>query len=150
MPDIIIGFDGAFRFLSNFYFCDLQYEGRSYMTAEHAYQAAKTTDWELKDAISQLQSPATAKKMGKLLPLRPGWRTARIDVMRQVVDAKFGPRNPYLIDLLLSTKDIRLWHGNDHHDNFWGRCRCADCEQVMPQDWLGKILMERRRVLEAG
>lgn len=150
MADLIIGFDGAFRFLSNFYLCDIVYEGFRYPSVEHAYQAAKSTDPEVKDALAQLRSPATAKKMGKLLPLRPGWKTARIHVMRELVTIKFGPRNPYLVDALRDTNGMELWHGNDHHDNFWGRCRCDDCRTLPQHDWLAKLLMERRGELEAG
>jgi ribA/ribD-fused uncharacterized protein len=150
MPDLIIGFDGAMRFLSNFYFCDVLHEGRRYRSVEHAYQAAKTNDWELKEAMAELRSPASAKKMGKLLPLRPGWKTARVDVMRQLVAAKFGPDNPYLVDALLDTKQMTLWHGNTHHDNFWGKCRCDDCRDVAQLNKLGILTEERRSELQRG
>lgn len=40
-------FDGTkYRFLSNFWPAIVFYDGLEYPTTEHAYQAAKTLDWE--------------------------------------------------------------------------------------------------------
>lgn len=37
-------FDGEYDFLSNFYPCDIKFEGLLYNSNEAAYQAAKTID----------------------------------------------------------------------------------------------------------
>ena len=44
--EVINEFQGKYRFLSNFYPCDIVYEGIQYPSTEHAYQAAKTLDTE--------------------------------------------------------------------------------------------------------
>ena len=39
-------FDGEYRFLSNFYVCQVTYNDITYNSSEHAYQAAKATNKE--------------------------------------------------------------------------------------------------------
>ena len=44
MESEILSFDGEFAFLSNFSPSLLEYEGLTYPTLEHAFQAAKSLD----------------------------------------------------------------------------------------------------------
>ena len=39
-------FEGDYRFLSNFHPCEIIRDGDKYASVEHAYQAAKTIDFE--------------------------------------------------------------------------------------------------------
>jgi len=41
-------FRGKYRFLSNFYYAEVNYEGIRYPTVEHAYQAAKTLSTDIR------------------------------------------------------------------------------------------------------
>ena len=145
MADTIIGFDGAFRFLSNFYMEKLVFEGLVYPSAEHAYQAAKTDDVTIRERFTVLRNPGTAKQIGKTLPLKEGWD--RVGTMRAVLDAKFT-LDTGLGPALLNLSDVTLFHGNDWHDNFWGGCSCEDCADRPHRNMLGLLLMQRRLELQ--
>lgn len=58
-------FAGEHRFLSNFAEVPVEYEGDTYPTVEHAFQAAKTYDPEERARVRAASSPVTAKRLGK-------------------------------------------------------------------------------------
>src|SRR5690348_9381030 len=64
-PNKIAEFQGEYRFLSNFWPAEVAYEGITYPTAEHAYQAAKTMDVNERKRIAALPTPAEAKAAGR-------------------------------------------------------------------------------------
>ena len=131
-------FKGEHAFLSNFYSCPLRMlDGLLYRTAEHAFQAMKVVgDPKAKEEIRKARNPNEAKRLGRKVKLRPAWDSIRIDVMRQVVRAKF--QNPELQRKLLETGDRKLIEGNNWGDSFWGVCGGKG------ENWLGKILMDLR------
>lgn len=145
---IISNFHGPWGFLTNFQLSELSWEGIKYPTVEHAYNAGKTLDLELRLRISDALTPGQAKKMGRALPLRPGWNeTVRYDVMWAVLWAKFTFR-PSRIDALLSTGDAYLSEGNTWHDQHWGNCLCGRPACSRPGDnHLGQMLMHLRAIL---
>lgn len=55
--DIICKFDGKFFFLSNFFESKVEYEGITYPTVEHAFQAAKTLDNDTRKKVAAAGSP---------------------------------------------------------------------------------------------
>src|SRR3954468_6821071 len=57
-PAAIDSFQGEYRFLSNFWPAGVEFEGITYPTAEHAYQAAKTLDVALRKRIAAEPTPA--------------------------------------------------------------------------------------------
>ena len=61
---MIHGFNNPYDFLSNFYACETEYEGQWYPTSEHAFQAAKTLDKDLRIFIKMAPTPGEAKKRG--------------------------------------------------------------------------------------
>ena len=65
MADPIHHFVGKYRFLSNFYLCQIHYEGIDYPSTEHAYQAAKTDKNEIRHIIACLDTPSEAKRAGQ-------------------------------------------------------------------------------------
>src|SRR5205807_6751720 len=81
-------FQGEYRFLSNFFPAEVIYEGITYPTSEHAYQAAKTLDPEQRKKIAAMKTPAEAKAAGRALMLRDDWETAKFIVMEDVVRYK--------------------------------------------------------------
>jgi len=60
----IKGFFGEYRFLSNFWFADVFYEGLVYPSVEHAFQAAKTFDIDERLDILKCAEPGEAKRLG--------------------------------------------------------------------------------------
>lgn len=136
----ITSFKGRYYFLSNFYPVEVAYEGIYYHSAEHAYQAAKTLDKDLRRKIAKLISAGHAKKQGRQLPLRADWEQVKLDVMWDVLWAKFG-QHKYLKDYLLLTGSAKLVEGNTWGDTYWGVCNGVG------ENHLGRLLMELRAEL---
>lgn len=133
----ITSFSGPYRFLSNFYPCNVIFEDVKYPSVEHAYQAAKTTDKEARKRIAKLFSPGRAKQAGRRLDLRQDWEQIKLGVMGTLVDRKFR-KDPRLRRLLLETGDARLEEGNNWGDTFWGTV------DGKGENHLGRILMAVR------
>ena len=137
--DTVIGpFDGVYRWLSNFYFAPAAYGFIVYPTSEHAYQAAKSFDNEVRVAIALLKTPGEAKRAGRKVVMRPDWEFAKIAVMYEIVKDKFL-RNPELAKKLLKTGDSILMEINDWGDQFWG------VSGGRGQNQLGIVLMRVRK-----
>ena len=68
---VIDSFGGEYSFLSNFHKCKVEFEGMTYHSVEHAFQAAKNPDPEYRRSVAAVGSPVTAKRMGKKTVLRP-------------------------------------------------------------------------------
>lgn len=141
---MINAFDAENAFLSNFYPSPIFVDGIMYPTVEHAFQAAKTLDFDVRAQISKLSTPGKAKRAGRTLNLREDWEEVKLDVMRDCVDEKFT--NPILKEKLLKTGGHVLVEGNTWHDNFWGSCMCDRC-RGQGRNELGKILMKLRAEL---
>jgi len=140
---IISRFRGRYKFLSNFYEAEFEYEGIWYKTVEHAYQERKATTEEYRQKIRIAPNAMSAARLGrsKSCPLRTDWLDIKGDVMRPIVEAKFS-QNPYLMKMLLDTGDAYLVEGNYWHDNYFGSCSCKECqEKEQPLNMLGRILM---------
>jgi ribA/ribD-fused uncharacterized protein len=138
-PSVIESFDGKFKFLSNFYSCDVFYDGLMYKNAEAAYQSAKTTDLKTRLYFKNM-FPSEAKKHGRKLPLRKDWEEIKYDIMLEIVRNKFK-WNKDLKQKLLATKQVLLIEGNWWKDTYWGMC------EGVGQNNLGKILMQVRKEL---
>lgn len=136
MKPKIDSFSGNFAFLSNFHQAPLQYEGYTYPTVEHAFQAAKTLDPSERAAIRDAASPGKAKRLGRKASLRPDWNSVRISIMEQLLRIKFS--DPWLKECLDITKGAELIEGNTWNDTFWGVCNGEG------QNNLGKLLMAIR------
>lgn len=132
-------FLGKYRFLSNFYPCNIEYNGKKYTSTEHAFQAAKTLDESWHDRIQNAETPGVAKKLGKQAPMRPDWESTKIGVMEDLLRIKFNI--PELKEKLLETGNRELIEGNFWNDCFWGVCEGKGTNH------LGKLLMKVRNEL---
>ena len=137
---MIAGFQGKYRFLSNFWPAPLIWGGIRYPTSEHAYQASKTKSRAERWYIAGLPTPGMAKRAGKRITLRKDWESIKLDTMSEIVFEKFT-QNPYLAKLLRDTKDEELVEVNTWGDTFWGVCNGTG------HNHLGKILMAVREKL---
>lgn len=135
---LIDGFQGEYRFLSNFWPAIVHLEGVKYESVENAYQAAKTIIPMERDKFRGLK-PGAAKRLGKKITLRDDWNSVKLEVMRELIVEKFNEHND-LNEMLMATGDATLIEGNYWHDNFWGDCFCCG----IGQNHLGEILMEVR------
>ena len=134
----IVSFTGAFKFLSNFYLCEMEYEGIVYPSSEHAYVAAKTTDIIQKYAIAEIDNPGEVKRLGRKLKIRSDWEVVKQPIMRSIVEAKFD-QNPELMEMLKMTRPHELVEGNSWGDTYWGQSPVGKGKNE-----LGKILMSIR------
>ncbi len=89
MKAVIDSFSGQYRFLSNFWLAPVTYEGITYPSSEHAYQAAKSLNKDIREAFSEINSPGEIKRLGQTITIRPDWEEVKINVMRDIVTAKF-------------------------------------------------------------
>ena len=138
--NVIKGFFGDYRFLSNYHYGTVRYDGESYRTLEHAFQAAKTLDLQQRKAIKALTTPKQARIMGQTVTLREDWETIKKDVMLELVTDKFSS-NSLLAQHLLDTGEKYLEETNTWGDKYWGVC---DGEG---ENHLGHILMKVRSKL---
>jgi ribA/ribD-fused uncharacterized protein len=137
-------FAGMYWFLSNFYPSAIVYDGLTYATVEHAYQASKAVHDADREAIRLAASPGAAKIIGRALNNRPGakradWDQVNLRIMRELIHLKFA--DPVLRAMLLATGSAELIEGNHWGDTFYGVCRGQGC------NWLGKILMAERTAI---
>ena len=125
---VIDSFGGEYSFLSNFHKCKVEFEGMTYPSVEHAFQAAKNPNPEYRGSV--------AKRMGKKTALRPDREEVKEGIMYELLISKFS--DPGLRDKLIATGDAELIEGNNHWDRYWGVCRGEG------QNKLGKLLMKVR------
>lgn len=135
----INGFNGEYRFLSNFYPVEIQLGGYTFPSSEHAYQALKTLDLAWVERIRKSTTPASAKRMGRKAPMRPDWEQVKERCMLACLRAKFA--HPYLRDRLLATKNQELIEVNTWGDTYWGVYAGEGYNR------LGELLMQLRREL---
>lgn len=127
-------FRGKWFFLSNFYPCEIIFNGYTFKNAEAAFQAQKDPA-RAKEFIN-LQ-PNAAKRKGRHVNLRSDWNEVKLSIMESIIRAKFN-QNKDLAQLLLTTQNKKLIEGNNWGDIFWGVCNGKG------ENFLGNILMKIR------
>lgn len=137
-------FKGDYRYLSNFYPCEIWVKGKCWPSSEHLYQAMKSTDGNVQEVIRQFPFKGL-KAMGNDITLRPDWDKVKDDLMYRIVKQKFK-QNPDIREQLCSTS-VDLIEGNYWHDNYWGDCFCKKCIDIQGRNKLGQILMRVRAEL---
>jgi hypothetical protein len=138
----IEGFQGKYRWLSNFWPVTIVYEGIVYPSTEHAYQAAKVMDPVVRQQVADMATPGEAKKFGKTCLPREDWDQVKIDVMHEILKLKF--QDHVLRDALLGTGDAIIEETNKWNDTFWGVCFYVG----EGSNHLGKLLMKVREELQ--
>lgn len=145
MSAAITEFKGEHRWLSNFHPAEVEFEGETYPSVEHAYQAAKSLDPTIRKLIREVLSPAEAKRVGGRISIREDWNQVKTKVMAGLLEQKFNI--PELQEKLLATGSQDIVEGNYWHDNFWGRCYCAKCCNTGENN-LGALIMDIRHDLK--
>jgi ribA/ribD-fused uncharacterized protein len=159
LADPITSFTGQYRFLASPFPCQFWFEDIMYPSSEHAFQAAKTFSGSQRMRIAGQPDWREAKRMGRLLNLRPDWDRLRRAIMLQVVLAKFLQHRD-LAAQLTATGDRVLIEGNWWGDTDWGAVKdnhpkwspdlpwwhCGDTAWA-GHNWLGITLMTVRDVL---
>ena len=146
--NVINCFNGEYAFLSNFAHSPITFKGKTWLTVEHVFQAAKTLDENKREQIRLALTPGKAKHMGRKVHLRSDWEQIKKEIMLKSIRLKFK-QNPELKEKLLRTGDAVLIEGNTWHDNIWGDCCCLKCQKIKGKNVLGEILMKVRDELAA-
>ncbi len=134
---------GAF---SNLYRRAVEFEGETFATSEHAYQAGKARKPEVRDWVLSAPSPALVAMAAHGLyywDIAPGWSRTKFDRMRGVLRAKFTQHED-LKEILLSTGDARLVESatvDNEVNRLWGEVNGKG------RNMLGQLLMELRASL---
>jgi ribA/ribD-fused uncharacterized protein len=132
----IAGFVAEYRWLSNYFSCRVEWDGRVYGSAEAAYHSGKYSRAD-RDLFTTLD-PDRARKLSRVKPYDvAAWEARQVPTMREVVWGKFS-QNPELAKKLLATGDRYLEETNWWGDKIWGVYRGEG------QNLLGKIIMETR------
>ncbi|MES3007442.1 MAG: NADAR family protein [Pseudomonadota bacterium] len=132
-----------FGVFSNLYRRSIEFEGTTYPTSEHAYQAGKARKAAVREWILSAPTPALAAMAAHGLyvwDVVPDWAQIKFDRMRAVLRAKFD-QHVDLRDLLLSTGDARLVEKgtvNNAVNRLWGEV------DGKGENMLGLMLMELR------
>lgn len=133
----IDSFRGEYRWLSNFWPCDIEFDGVIYPSVEHAYVASKTTDKSIREKVLACKTAGDAKRLGRSFTLRDDWDEVKLKFMENFVYQKFT-KNRDLSAKLVATKGSVIEEGNTWGDTFWGVCGGKG------KNHLGKILMDIR------
>lgn len=136
--------DPTFGFMSNFTtgydFVDPK-SGEWWPTTEHYYQAGKTPVEKQRGRIQCAATPAEARRLGRECNHYSDWGNRKIDVMRRALKLKFSPGSK-AAEKLLDTGKSYLVEYAPWGDVFWG----IDKDHY-GENWLGRLLMERRSQL---
>lgn len=150
MPDDEIRFYRAsekpYGAFSNLYRRTIVFEGETFLTSEHAYQAGKARKPEVRAWVLSAPSPALVAMAAHGLyywDITPGWSRKKFDRMRGVLRAKFTQHED-LKELLLSTGEARLIESatvDNEVNRLWGEVNGRG------RNMLGELLMELRDTL---
>ncbi len=134
-------FQCEYRWLSNFWKCEVKYKDMTFPSNENFYQAMKTKDKNKRLEFITM-TPAEAKAEGKWIEtshmFRTDWLDVKEDVMLYGLREKF--KEQYLKERLLETGDLIIEEGNSWNDVFWGICS----KTGEGENRLGKLLMKLR------
>jgi ribA/ribD-fused uncharacterized protein len=120
-------------FMSNMYPCNIKWKGKVYKSVETIFQMEKCAREEDREKFVMLNG-FEAKKLGRRVILRNDWHDVRVDIMRDILIAKFDGE---LHNKLLTIKG-EIVEDNNWGDRMWGRCNGVG------ENMLGKLLMELR------
>lgn len=129
-------FRDKYAFLSNFYEAPITIEGRRFRCVEAAFQAAKCPQ---RAKEFENLSGSEAKRLGRKVALRPDWEESKLDIMYQLLAAKFA-QHPELAEKLKATSDP-IVEDNTWGDTYWGRCNGRG------QNHLGQLLEQLKLTL---
>lgn len=136
----ITQFRGEFSWLSNFYPVQIEYEGLTYPSVEHAYQAGKLINIEDRK-LFLIMSAGQAKRNWKKYKTYNLTEEFRLNLMYQLLSIKFN-QEPFK-SLLIATNNCNIIEGNYWGDKFFGYCLKTN----QGKNHLGKLIMNIRETL---
>ena len=140
--------------LSNLYRCNLQVNGRKFVSVEQAFQYAKAEyarDFTTAQSILDTDDPYIAKQLGKAIRC-PEWLARREEVIQNLMKEKFL-QNPHLREKLLESHNDTLVEATG--DPYWG-AGCGLTSYLLKnktykgRNITGRLLQDIRTELRAG
>lgn len=131
---------------SNLYKREIVFEGETFATSEHAYQAGKARKPAVKQWLMDAPSPSLLAMAAHGLyywDVAPGWSKTKFDRMKAILRAKFTQHED-LKKTLLETNDLRLVESatvDNPVNRLWGEVNGVG------KNTLGMMLMELRTEL---
>ena len=119
----------------------IEWRGKLYPTAEHAYQAAHfSKNLELAEQVRMCRSPKAAQDFANNYSYQDDldWKEKKLATMEDILRHKLN-QHPYIYEVLISTGDRQLVETNDN-DEFWGWGKNHD-----GQNHLGRLWMKLRK-----
>eukprot|EP00611_Tribonema_gayanum_P015642 TRINITY_DN27519_c0_g1_i1.p1 TRINITY_DN27519_c0_g1~~TRINITY_DN27519_c0_g1_i1.p1 ORF type:complete len:281 (-),score=58.98 TRINITY_DN27519_c0_g1_i1:4-846(-) len=112
-----------YEYLSNLHRAKVYLPGdeEPYPTVEHAFQASKTEDVQLRSEIRAAPTAIAAKKAARKIAVSDAWRSRSEAIMEALVRDKFRRHDKYR-EQLLGTGAQLLAYVNEHNDKLWGVC----------------------------
>lgn len=129
-----------FYVFNNFSAHAIEWAGKLYPTSEHAYQAAKCTSPQGKEAVRLARSPLLAKEVANVqykAAKDPDWENKKVGVMEAILRAKLA-QHAEVAEALQQSGSQEITEDSPV-DSFWGTG--AD---GTGQNMLGKLWMKIR------
>lgn len=144
METQITFYELKFYMFSNFSSFMVNYDGRDWMTSEHAYQAMKFLGYPRQEWVRHQRSAHEAMKAAQSKPqeYRADWDKVKVPIMLEICRAKLQ-QHPYIQRKLMETGDAILIESSPI-DSFWGWGPNKD-----GQNHLGKVWMTLRDEMRA-
>lgn len=147
----IDNFIGKYAFLSNTFASEVAFDGETYATVTHAFEASKTNDPHKRSVIRRASTPRLARSMGRGIHFRSNWWGDSESIMRSLILDKFTAY-PDLKAKLICTGDLLLVEGTGDEDDRWGAHvyeKSGRDPMLLGQNKIGLILMEIRGAFRA-
>jgi len=132
-----------FYVFNNFSAHAIEFDGRLYPTSEHAYQAAKCTDPQGREAIRNARSPLQAKMLANGLyraARDPDWGSKKVAVLEEILRAKVA-QHPEAQEALRKSGNEDIIEDSPE-DYFWGEGADGSGQNMLGRLWM-KIRSER-------
>lgn len=126
-----------FYVFNNFSAHAIEFRGKLYPTAEHAYQAAKCTDPEGQEAIRNARSPLQAKTLANetYKAVRyPDWTNKKLAVVEEILRTKLA-QHPEAQEALRESGDEEIVEDSPT-DYFWGAGADGTGQNMFGKLWM--------------
>ncbi|CBX87935.1 hypothetical protein [Roseovarius Plymouth podovirus 1] len=143
----IMGFQGEYRWLSNFWTAPIVVTGFEYQNTEAAYQAAKTINVAHRMQFKNMTG-GEAKRAGRSVIMRHDWDFVKLEIMELVLRAKFMAHADLALKLI-ETGDRDIVELNTWGDTHWGQVKDKE-GNLVGENVLGKLLMNIRSDINKG
>lgn len=132
----VLFYEDEYYLLSNFSAHQVEFEGKIYPTAEHAYQAAKFADETIVEKVRLAKSPVLAKAVAYQVKnqWRQDWHEIKVRVMEKIVAAKLNQHED-VRRALIKTSQLEIKE-NSPVDEFWGVGKDGQGQNLMGKIWM--------------